>query len=149
MILHWAQAAGWLLISPLDLFSLAIGSGLVGMMLRKHFSPTFVLFAAIAGAIVFNFLIIKPAIGLLFKAAAPPSEGLEGTVSRLASAETTFDRSGQGLVKLVLDGQVVQLLGRLDHAEIESGVHVSKGDSVLILEVDAKRNICRVSRDLA
>ncbi len=149
-MLHWAQSAGWLLVSPLDLFALATGAGLTGIFLRHQIANgPLTAIGALCGALVFDFLLLKPLINLMFKAASPPSEGLEGTVSKTAVAATNFDRSGKGLIKLILDGQTVQLLGNLDQVETKSGVTVCKGDSVIILEVDAKRNVCRVSREIA
>lgn len=147
-IVHWAQSAGWMLISPIDLFGLAMGGGLVGMFLTPILGANLTILAAIVGAGVFEFGIIKPLMGFLFRAAAPASEGLEGMVSQTAIAQTTFDKSGKGVVHLVLDGQTVQVLGRLDDEEQKKGVRICKGDSVIILEVNPTSNICRVSREL-
>ena len=144
----WVKSAFLLAISPLDIFSLAMGAGLIGSIFTRIVSSTDTIIAAIIGAIIFDFALVKPLMKVIFKFAADPSEGLEGMVSQNAVAETAFDSSGKGLIKLCLDGQTVQLLARLDKSEIESGVRVAKGDSVTILEVDATRNTCRVTRDL-
>ncbi len=133
----------------MDLFALMIGFGLSGMFFRHMLSHSMTIVVAILCGLLFDLGVLRPLISLLFRAAAPPSEGLEGVVSQTATAETAFDRSGNGLIKFILDGQTVQLLGRMDHEELQRGVHICKGDSVVILEVDATKNICRVSRDLA
>lgn len=143
-----AKSVALMAFSPLDVFSLAMGAGLVGTLLLTVLGPTQLLIAAICGALLFNFGVTKPLMRFFFAFAAPPSQGLEGMVSQPAEAETAFDHEGQGLIKLTLDGQTVQLLGKLDAGEQAAGVHVAKGDSVIILEVDAKKNICRVTRDL-
>ena len=42
-----------------------------------------------------------------------------------------------------------QVLATLDPEEAKRGVTVSKGDSLLVLDVDAAKNTCRVTRELA
>jgi hypothetical protein len=137
-----------LAISPLDVFSLCLGAGATGILLR-HLVPNGLVWFAIFGAIFFDFAVVKPLIGLMARFVTKPSAGLEGEVAKPAEAISAFDSSGKGLVKLNLDGQVVQLLANLDANERERGVSVSKGDTVLVIEVDTQRNSCRVSRELA
>lgn len=135
-----------MLISPMDLFAMALGFGAAGVLLKGLVSPGMLIWAAIAGALIFNFLVIKPIFMVAMKFVSKPSEGLEGTVALKAQAITRFDEQGKGLVRLTLDGQIVQLLASLDPAERELGESVGKGDEVTVLEVDAKRNACTVSK---
>jgi len=139
----------WFALSPLDIFSYALGAGAVGILFGHTVSPAILPFLAALGALVFNFAIVKTIISGLLRFATQPSEGLEGMVAHPAEAITRFDESGRGLVRLCLDGQNVQLLATLDSTERDNGVHVSKGDRVLVTEVDPVRNTCRVTRELA
>lgn len=91
---------------------------------------------------------VKPLMGFLLGFASNPSEGAEALVSRPAEAITKFDEQGRGLVRLTLDGQHVQLLATLESDETTKGVTVSKGDELIVLEVDPHRNVCRVTREL-
>jgi hypothetical protein len=109
-------------------------------------APNLLVWAAVLGAVVFDFLLVRPILGLAMRFVSKPSEGLEGTVHVIGSATTKFDENGQGIVQLTLDGQLVQLLAKLDPAERELGESVSKGDRVTVLSVDAKRNVCLVSK---
>jgi hypothetical protein len=63
-----------------------------------------------------------------------------------AVAVTGFNRQGEGLVRLDLDGQVVQLLGVLTLNERDAGVRVAAGDQLLVEAVDPARQRCTVSR---
>jgi hypothetical protein len=109
----------------------------------------FVVLAALGCGVAYNWLLIHPVMNLCLRFVSRESGGLEGAVSVEVEAISNFDANGQGLVRLTLDGQLRQLLANLEHAEHERGVTVRKGDKVVILEVDAVRNICTVSRDLA
>ncbi len=135
-----------MLLSPIDLFAMALGAGAAGLLLRASVSSSTLPWYALVGALVFNFLIVKPIFALAFKFVSPQSEGLEGTVDRDAIAVTRFDPQGKGLVQLTMDGQIVQLLASLDVAELELGDGVSKGDAVRIVEIDAKRNTAKVTK---
>ncbi len=135
-----------MLISPMDLFALALGAGAAGVLLKGVVAPAMLVWAAVAGALFLNFLVIKPIFGFAMKFVTKPSEGLEGTVALTGQATTRFDQQGKGLVQMTLDGQVIQLLATLDPAEQELGEGVGKGDEVTVLEVDAKRNTCMVSK---
>lgn len=139
----------WFAISPLDLFSFALGAGAVGILARGLLQGNGLAAAAVVGALVFNFGLVKPLMGALLRFASRPSEGLEGAVAQEAEAITRFDDAGRGLVRLILDGQAVQLLATLDSSELASGIQVAKGDPVIVTEVDPTRNTCRVTRELA
>jgi hypothetical protein len=88
-------------------------------------------------------------MGMFLKFASTPSEGLEGAIARPAEAISGFDAQGRGIVRLSLDGQVVQLLARLDSTEVARGVHVARGDEVIVTEVDSAKGSCRVTKELS
>lgn len=139
----------WSLLSPLSLFSLALGGGATGLLLKPFLSANALVFAAIAGALFFNYGVLTPIMNLVMKFVSRPSDGLEGAVAQSAEAITRFDDTGRGLVRLTLDGQNIQILAHLDSTEVEHGTRVMKGDQVLIIEVDPHRNTCRVTKELA
>ena len=136
-------------ISPLDVFSLSLGAGATGILLGTLVPARWLVWFAVAGAVLFDFGVVKPVIGLMARFVSRPSGGLEGEVAKTAEAVTAFDNNGKGLVKLCLDGQFVQLLAHLDPGEKDKGVLIAKGDTVLVIEVDPAHNSCRVSRELA
>ena len=74
---------------------------------------------------------------------------MEGAVAGTAEVITNFDHTGKGLVKVNMDGQIVQLLARLEPAEVAKGVAVNKGDQVVLTEVNAKASTCTVTRELS
>jgi hypothetical protein len=138
-----------LAVSPIDVFSLALGAGATGIFLGPLIPANWLVWCAVLGAIVFDFGVVKPLIGFLARFVSRPSDGLEGQVAQMAEAISAFDHNGRGLVKLALDGQIVQLLANLDTGERERGIPVAKGDTVLVIEVDPGKNSCKVSRELA
>ena len=140
----------WWALSPFDLMAYCFGAGAVGEILRQRgVAPNVVLGAAVAGALFFDFGLAKPLLNALLRFESRPSEGLEGSTAQRVEALTRFDAQGRGLVGLALDGQIVQVLATLDAEERGRGVVVAKGDPLLVIEVDATRNTCRVTRELA
>ena len=75
-----------------------------------------------------------------------PALTLESAVSDEATAVTSFDANGQGIVSLEVDGQVVQILATLrpDDRALGTG-RVRAGQRVRIDDVDAAKNRCTVS----
>lgn len=138
-----------LALSPLDLFSYAVGAGAVGLLLEKLVAPGLLIWLAIAGALFFNFGIVKRLMYFALRFETKPSEGLEGMIAHKAEAMTNFDKDGRGLVSLTFDDQTTQVLALLDPAELEQGIRICKGDEVVVLEVDPVRNTCRVTRELS
>jgi hypothetical protein len=139
----------WFALSPLDIFSFCLGAGATGILAASVLPAPALAIASAIGALAFNFAIVKPLMALLLRFATKPSEGLEGSVAKSVEAVTRFDSQGQGLVRLTLDGQNVQLLARLEAAEVTGGTTVAKGDQLVILAVDPHRNTCTVTRELA
>lgn len=135
--------------SPLDLFSICLGAGAVGSVMQKHYPQVTVAIAAAIGGIVMNFLIVRPLFRIGLKFASTPSEGLEGLIAFPGQAITNFDATGKGLVKLTLDGQLVQLLATLEQDEHQKGVRVRKGDEVVVTQVNPRSSTCCVTRELS
>jgi translation initiation factor IF-1 len=116
----------------------------VGLLLDSRVSgaPLFVI--AVAGGLAFEALLVRPFWNFLFRFESAPAQTLEHSIGDVARAATTFDASGNGLVTLELDGQVVQVLGCLRREDREAGVRVRAGDRVQIDDIDAERNRCTV-----
>lgn len=136
-------------ISPMNIFSLCLGFGATGMILTSLLSFPAIVYAAIAGGLVFNYGMVKPMMNWFAGFASTPSEGIEGQLYQEAEAITRFDKDGRGIVRITLDGQHVQLLATLDLLEVEKGVQVNKGERLIVTEVDSVKNSCRVTRELA
>jgi membrane protein implicated in regulation of membrane protease activity len=136
-------------ISPIDVFSTLFGAGAVGTLLQHLLTAWPLGLAAAVGGILFDLGFIRPFMGFLLRFASRPSEGLEGEVSSVGEAIIRFDSNGQGVIRINLDEQYRQLLASLDPDERSRGVAVAKGDKVVIVSVDAAKNSCVVSRELA
>ncbi|RYG37974.1 hypothetical protein EON81_05030 [bacterium] len=135
----------FLSLSPLDIFAYTLGFGSAGILLRP-FHLRLEILLALFGAILLNHAVIKPLMTYLLHFASKPSEGLEGIVAQEAEAVSRFDEEGKGLVKVVLDGETVQVLARLQSGETGA---VVKGDILVVTAVDAIRNQLTVTRELA
>ena len=132
------------LLSPRVLFSFLVGLGGTGLLLRPLLAEPLVAAGAVAGGYLFERLLVGPIWKLLFRFESRQAATLESAIMEEASAETDFDASGEGLIRLELDGQVVQLLGTLRH-EDRAARRVRRGDRVRIEDVDPARNRCIVS----
>lgn len=136
----------WNLLSPLAIFSLCLGAGATGLLLRPmHWVSALTLLAALLGGLVFFGLLVRPLWTLLFQFASKPSDALEGMVARQAEAVTGFDGNGRGLVGLTIDGQWVRVLATLEADEAEA-TPVKPGERLTVLSVDGRTNSCRVAR---
>ena len=136
-------------LSPLDFFSYCAGAGLAAFLMRPYMDKALLPFVAVLGAVLFDLLITKTVLRMITRASANPSSGLEGSIATEGVAATNFDENGRGLVKLTLDGQIVQLLATLELPERNAGVRVKKGDSVLVVQVDSAKNCCMVTREFS
>ncbi len=137
----------WTLFSPLTLFSLCVGIGATGLLLRPlHWAALFVALAAAAGGLLFYGLIVRPVWGFIFRFASTPAGALEGTIAHTAEALTRFDAQGKGLVRLNIDGQLVRVLATLEPDERAAGDAIHPGDQLTVTAVDARSNTCRVTR---
>jgi hypothetical protein len=99
---------------------------------------------AMGGGWGFEHLVVSPLWNFMFRFASP-AHTLESALCEDARAVTNFDESGHGLIAIDLDGQVVQVLGRLTPGQRAAGVRVRAGDSLFVEAVDPQRNSCTVS----
>jgi hypothetical protein len=144
---HHDAGSRWaLFISPRVWFSLLVGFGATGLLLRQHLSGMIQFAVALVGGVAFEALLIRPLWSLVSRFASDPALTLESGIMDDAEAVTGFNRQGEGLVRLDVDGQVVQLLGVLTADERAAGVRVAAGDRLLVEAVDAARQRCTVSR---
>lgn len=141
--------ASALVLSPLDLFSLCFGAGLAGLLLQHLLAASLIPWFALLGALVFFLGIERPFLSFAMRFVTKPSEGLEGVVAKTATAVTSFDTDGRGLVKVMVDDQAVQVLAVLEDAEIQRAVRVHSGDELVVTSVDSARNTCHVTTELS
>ncbi len=133
------------LLSPLTFFSLCLGAGATGLLLKHLHLPTgLVGGAALAGGLLLYGAVIRPLSGLMLRFASTPSLALEGTLAREAEALTSFDAAGKGLVRLNVDGQTVRVLATLEPDDRAVGVR--PGERLVVTQVDGRSNSCRVAR---
>jgi len=133
------------LLSPRVLFSFLAGAGVTGLVLRPVLVEPLVAAGALLGGYVFERFLVGPIWNFMFRFASRPAATLESAIMEEASAETDFDARGQGLIRLELDGQVVQLLGTLRAEDRAAVRRVRRGDRLRIEDVDPARNRCTVS----
>jgi hypothetical protein len=101
--------------------------------------------AALAGAYIICFFCIRPLLTGLQKWTSLPAKTLADAILENGTAVTDFDAKGYGLVRLNLDGQVVQLLGQLAPEE-QSGARVRSGETLFVRSVDPAKQRCVVCR---
>lgn len=133
------------LMSPRLLFSLALGFGTSGLLLRPLTGGLPLLLFALLGGVLFERFIVAPIWNLTFRFASNPALTLESALMSEATAVTAFDANGQGLIAIEIDGQLVQLLGTLQRAEGQLRVRVPAGARLRVEDIDAARNRCAVS----
>ena len=138
-----AKLAG--LLSPRVLFSFLVGVGATGMLARSFLFEPLLVAAALAGGVAFERFLVGPIWKFIFRFESKPALMLESLVMEEAEAMMDFDAQGQGLIKLELDGQVVQLLGTLAPEERASARRIRRGDVLRIEDFDAAKNRCTVS----
>ena len=109
------------LLQPRVAFSVLVGFGAAGLVLRPFLPEPALLAAALGAGLVFEWGLVAPLWRFLFRFASEPAETLESVVSDEARAVTSFDANGNGLVAVELDGQVVQLLATLNASERGDG----------------------------
>ena len=135
----------WAIASPRFLFSLALGFGAVGELLRPMLGGPFLLAAAVVGGVAFERLLVAPLWNFTMRFASAPAATLESAVADEATAVTAFDANGQGIVSVEVDGQIVQVLATLQPGDQNPGVRVRAGQRVRIEDVNAATNRCTVS----
>jgi hypothetical protein len=142
-----ATAVAWLwsLTSPRVLFSVLVGFGTTGALLRGVLRDPLVFAAAVAGGVLFEAGMVGPVWKFLMRFASAPAVTLESCILDEVRAATRFDASGQGLVAAEVDGQVIQVLATLRPEDRIAGVRIRAGDRLRIEDVDGRRNRCLVS----
>ena len=133
------------LLSPRVAFSVLVGVGAAGVLLRPVLSERALLIASFGAGLVFEWMIVSPLWRFLFRFASAPALTLETAITDEARAVTAFDADGHGLVAVELDGQVVQLLATLNAKEQTAARRVRIGDRLRIEAVDTARNRCTVT----
>ena len=133
------------LLSPRVAFSILVGVGAAGLLLDPWLPGVLLLLVALAAGFAFEGMLVRPFWNFLFRFASPPAQMLESTLMDRATAVTGFDAQGQGLVSIIMNGEIVQLLGTLRPEDQATGVRVRAGDALTVEDVDGKRNRCVVS----
>jgi len=145
--LHGGHGASeiWTLLSPLTIFSVCLGIGATGLLLRpQHWAGALTALAAVVGGLLFYGLVIRPLWGLVFGFASTPGTALEGAVAGECEALGRFDAQGRGMVKLSIDGQRARVLAFLE--ESDRAQPVTPGEPLTVISVDTRANTCRVTR---
>jgi hypothetical protein len=133
------------LLQPRVAFSVLVGIGASGLLLRPLIPEPGLLIASLGAGLLFEWGLVAPLWRFLFRFASAPAQTLESVVSDEARAVTSFDANGNGLVAVELDGQVVQLLATLNTTERAAARKVRAGDRLRIEAVDDTRNRCTVT----
>lgn len=143
------NAALWTLAAPRILFSVLLGFGATGMLVRAIAGNTlagpWLVALALLGGIAFERLAVRPLLNMLFGFASTPALTLDSTLLDDALAASGFDANGEGLVALEVDGQVVQVLGKLRSEDRALGIRVRAGDRLRVEDVDGDRHRCTVA----
>lgn len=146
--LHFGKVGGVLLsvMSPLGFFAMCLGGGVGGLLGGRFVAPSLLPYVAIASAIFMNFGVVRPMFRTLLGFASTPAKALEGSLASQAEAVSRFDDQGRGVVRLTVDGESIRLLAHLEQTELQDAMMIRPGDALIITEVDAARNVCKVSR---
>ena len=132
-------------LSPAYICGAIIGFGATGTLLSPILHGWLQLSAALVGAYTICFFCIRPLLTGVQKWASLPAKTLSDALLENGTAVTDFDSKGYGLVRLNLDGQVVQLLGQLAPEELP-GARVRSGETLFVRSVDPARQRCVVCR---
>ena len=143
---HGSARTLWTLTSPRFLFSFALGVGATGLLLRPVLDGPMLLGAALVGGAMFERYVVSPLWNFTMRFASTPASTLESAVASEATAVTSFDANGQGIVSVEVDGQIVQILATLRaHDRQFGGARIRAGQRLHIESVDADRHCCTVS----
>lgn len=140
-----SRAATWMLMSPRFLFAGLLGFGVAGVSLQSWLGGPILLLTAIAGGIVLERLLVNPLWNLALRFASNPATTLDAMIESEAVAVSNFDRNGQGIIAVEVDGHVQQVLATLVPADRAAGATVRAGQRLRIAEVDGERQRCSVS----
>lgn len=131
--------------SPRAVFTVLLGFGLTGILGRGFLGGALLAGVALAGGVLLEAGVVRPLWNFLFRFASAPAQTLESALLGAATAATSFNRDGEGLVAVEVDGQIIQCLGRLGTDDRALGVRVRAGDRLRVDDVDARRQRCTVS----
>ena len=141
-----AMSVFWSIVSPVSLFSLCLGAGAAGLVLKHlHEANAITTLGSFLGAIAFYAVITRPLSSFLMQFASRPSQALEGSIASTADAMGPFDSKGRGMIQLIVDGEIIRILATLDHEDLTLGRSIRKGEKLLVTSVDSKRNRCQVT----
>jgi len=135
----------WLLSSRCLVFSLLLGFGAAGELVRPFAGGVVQAAVAALGAVLFERFLVTPLWNFSMRFASAPAQTLESAVTDEATAVTAFDAQGHGIVSLEVDGQIVQVLATLRATDRELGGRIRAGQRVRIEDVNADQNRCTVS----
>lgn len=134
-------------LSPLTLFSLLLGAGAAGTAAQLLATTAMVTYVAgVLGAIAMRWFVVGPLSNVIFRFESQPAQNLEGCLLQEVRAVTRFNRKGEGLVRVQIDGRDEDVLARLRDEDRSSTPRVQKGERLVIEEIDPRRNECVVSR---
>lgn len=141
-----ASRAFFAITSPRFLFSVILGFGTAGLLLRPFLGGPLLFVAAVAGGVLFERAFVSPLWNFAMRFASKPALTLESAIADEATAVTSFDDNGQGIVSIELDGQIIQILATLRPDDrLLGGARVRAGQLVRIEAVNAEQNRCTVS----
>jgi hypothetical protein len=132
-------------LSPIYICGAVLGFGATGTLVSPFLQGWLQLVTALAGAYVLCSFCIRPLLTGVQKWASLPAKTLSDAMLENGTAVTDFDSQGYGLVRLNLDGQVVQLLGQLAPDE-RGGDRVRSGETLFVRSVDPAKQRCIVCR---
>jgi hypothetical protein len=132
--------------SPRFVFSLLLGFGAAGTIVRPVAGGVVQAAIAVLGAVVLERFLVSPLWNFAMRFASEPATTLESAIMDEATAVTSFDANGQGIVSIEVDGQIVQILATLRSDDRAlGGSRIRAGQRVRIEDVDALKNCCTVS----
>lgn len=124
-----------------------MGFGVTGALVSHFIQGWPCLVLALLGAYLVRTFCIGPLMSGVLMWASAPAKTLDAAVLETGAAASNFDEQGYGMVRLNLDGQVVQLLGQVA-PEDRAGPRVSSGEILFIRSVDTVRQRCVVCRQV-
>jgi hypothetical protein len=132
-------------MSPRILFSVCLGLGTTGLLLRPLIGGPLLFLTALAGGLIFHRVLVTPIWNFAFRFESNPALTLESAAGSEATAVSSFDANGQGLIAIDVDGQIVQVLGTLRVEDRGFHARIPAGTKLRIEDVDPARNRCTVS----
>ncbi len=133
-------------LSPMTLFSVALGAGATGVLLRDQYTPILTAFLALLAGFALFLLVVRPVTRFAQRFITDPATTLAGAVATEAVAQNRFDGIGRGIVSVTIDGQIVRLLAHLERDDFARGVGVAPGERLVVTQIDEAKNSCHVTK---